>query len=106
MPRPLASTAAVLAGLLVGPLLSSLRHSRLVREAPLSESGIDAHLRNHSFVHVGGQHRGGTTLLWRLLGTDPAVAAHGGDALPRGLEPEVGALPDGATLEDPHELHG
>jgi hypothetical protein len=106
MPRPLASTAAVLAGLLVGPLLSSLRHSRLVREAPLSESGIDAHLRNHSFVHVGGQHRGGTTLLWRLLGTDPAVAAHGGDALPRGLEPEAGALPDGATLEDPHELHG
>ena len=38
--------------------------------------------------------------------TDPAVAAHGGDALPRGLEPEAGALPDGATLEDPHELHG
>ena len=59
MPRPLASAAAVLAGLLVGPLLSSLQRSRLVREVPLTESGIDAHLRNHSFVHVGGQHRGG-----------------------------------------------
>ena len=106
MPRPLASAAAVLAGLLVGPLLSSLRPSRLVREAPLTESGIDAHLRNHSFVHVGGQHRGGTTLLWRLLGTDPAVAAHGSDTLPRSPEPEAGAVPDGVTLEDPHELHG
>jgi len=41
-----------------------------------------------------------------VLGTDPAVAAHGVEAWPRGLEPEVGALPDGVTLEDPHELHG
>ena len=109
MPRALASAAAVLAGLLVGPLLSSIRRSHLVREVPLTESGIDAHLRNHSFVHVGGQHRGGTTLLWRLLGTDPAVAAHGGDGLavlPRGLKPKAGALQDGVTPEDPHELHG
>ena len=92
MPRPHVFLAPF-AGLLVALLFRSPT-SRLVRHAPLSRAEIQAHLSNHTLVHIGGQHRGGTTLLWRALATDPAIAAHGG-------EPTSG--PNDA---DPRELHG
>lgn len=84
---------APLAGLLVAWLVRSPT-SRLVRYAPLSPAEISSHLDNHTLLHIGGQHRGGTTLLWRALAVDPAIAAHGGE--PKG----------GPNDADPRELHG
>ena len=32
-------------------------------------------LRHHRFVLLGGPHRGGTTILWRLLSAHPLISA-------------------------------
>ena len=67
---------APLLGLAAAGLLSSLRCSVLVLESPLSDADLWAQLKNHTLLHIGGQHRGGTTLLWGGLEGHPAVAGH------------------------------
>ena len=89
--KPWLTLAAPLAGLLVALRLAP-RRSRLVRVAPLSAADIDAHLANHTLVHIGGQHRGGTTLLASAFGTHPLIATHGSY--------------DAAATSTPEHLHG
>ena len=57
----------------LGAFLGSLR-SDVVVNAPLSRDDILALHANHSFVHIGGQHRGGTTLLSQAFDTHPLVS--------------------------------
>ena len=45
------------------------------KRLPLDEAGAARLLREHRFVLMGGPHRGGTTLLWRLLAEHPLVSA-------------------------------
>ena len=45
------------------------------KRLPLDEAGAARILREHRFVLMGGPHRGGTTLLWRLLAQHPMVSA-------------------------------
>ena len=45
------------------------------KRLPLDEVGAARLLREHRFVLMGGPHRGGTTLLWRLLARHPLVSA-------------------------------
>ena len=45
------------------------------KRLPLDEAGAARLLREHHFVLMGGPHRGGTTLLWRLLAEHPLVSA-------------------------------
>lgn len=71
-----ASIAVPLAGFVIAALLAP-RRPHFVAEADLTDDELEAHLANHSFVHLGGQHRGGTTLLWSGLGTHTAFASHG-----------------------------
>jgi len=44
------------------------------RQASMSVSEAKAHMSLHKFLHIGGPHRGGTTLLWKLLATHPNVS--------------------------------
>ena len=45
------------------------------KRLPLDDAGAARLLREHRFVLLGGPHRGGTTLLWRLLAEHPLVSA-------------------------------
>ena len=78
---PMRLAAPLLAGVLFARLLSALNSQLYVREyCPIDEPpcavALEAHLQNHTIVHVGGQHRGGTTLLWRGMSAHPLVASH------------------------------
>lgn len=83
--------AAPAAGLLVAALLAPRRASQ-VRESALTSEDLELHARNHTLVHIGGQHRGGTTLLWHGLST------HG----------TIGSMrtADGASGTSARDLHG
>jgi hypothetical protein len=67
---------AVACGLLVARVVQP-KVQRLSVPSGLSSPHLEELLRNHSILHVGGQHRGGTTLLWAGLGTHPDIASHG-----------------------------
>ena len=86
-PRPKSGTAA-LVGLLgivgvSGTILTLImrRYSSLILLPPsfkrlqLDEEGVAQLLSEHRFVLMGGPHRGGTTLLWRLIAQHPLVSA-------------------------------
>ena len=83
-----------LAGLSLAFLIAP-RRSRYVVQSPLTQAELEQHLNNHTFVHIGGQHRGGTTLLWKGLSTHAAFASHAGAA---------GTNAGGAASA--YELHG
>ena len=67
---------APLLGLAVASLLSRFQRSSLIQDSPLSTGDLLTHLKNHTIVHIGGQHRGGTTLLWGGLEGHSAIAGH------------------------------
>lgn len=76
MPRPRDLLAPV-AGLLVAARLASLLDRQsLVIESSLGAEELRALLRNHTIVHIGGQHRGGTTLLLEGLASNPSISVH------------------------------
>lgn len=85
---------APLAGLLVAALVAP-RRSELVRERPLTFDELRLHALNHTCVHVGGQHRGGTTLLALGLATYDAMASQ---------SHSVGGA--GSSDANARELHG
>jgi hypothetical protein len=45
------------------------------RQAALSDVDAAASLHAHTLLMLGGPHRGGTTLLWRLMGQHPNVSS-------------------------------
>ena len=45
-----------------------------LKTLPLDEAGAQALLAAHRLLLLGGPHRGGTTLLWRLLAAHPSVS--------------------------------
>ena len=45
------------------------------KRADLSEAELPSFLSAHTFLFIGGPHRGGTTLLWRLLASHADVSA-------------------------------
>lgn len=50
------------------------------RKLHITEEQHSAILKNHTFLIIGGPHRGGTTIFWRLLAAHPLVsgfAEHG-----------------------------
>ena len=64
-------------GLFVAQRLQGLRNRQsLVVESPLSDDALRAELRRHTIVHLGGQHRGGTTVLLEGLAAHPQIAVH------------------------------
>ena len=89
---------APVAGILVVALFAPQQSDKFVgdrcagRRQPECDEETLKLVRNHSLVHIGGQHRGGTTLLWRVLRAHPAVASHGHAA--------------GESANDPRALHG
>lgn len=98
--------AALLAAplsLLVAALLAPRRS--LVRESGFTPAELALHAANHTFLHIGGQHRGGTTLLWRALSSHSSISAHygGGRAEPAELGAELSARElngEGIFLQD------
>ena len=96
--------AAPLLGLAVASLFSRFQRTSLIQESAFADHELLAHLSNHTLLHIGGQHRGGTTLLLSALKEHPEISSHrlhpeavartrrrlerqGGDALKRsGLE--------------------
>ena len=44
------------------------------KQLRVSDAAADALVANHTFLHVGGPHRGGTTVLWRALRTHPQIS--------------------------------
>lgn len=48
---------------------------RSYKRIQLSAAEADAMVKDHTFLFIGGPHRGGTTLLWRLLRLHPQVGA-------------------------------
>lgn len=46
-----------------------------LKRIQLSAADADAMVEAHTFLFIGGPHRGGTTLLWRLLRLHPQVGA-------------------------------
>lgn len=40
----------------------------------LNAEEVDAQVAQHTFLHVGGPHRGGTTILWSLLKEHPGIS--------------------------------
>lgn len=100
-------TFRVLLAPVAGLLLASRLAGLLDRQSLVVESGFDAEelqalLRNHTILHVGGQHRGGTTLLHEALATHPSIAAHDlGPATARALgSSDSGAPADAAAVEE------
>ena len=71
-----ASLAALALGLMLAPLLAPRRS--FVRVSELTPTELRELLQNRSLVHIGGQHRGGTTLLWRGLAAHPSCASQYG----------------------------
>ena len=64
MRRPLLTVAAPLLAIIVVPLLAPQRNELVVdvcagRGRSCGEA-LSSHLHNHTVVHIGGQHRGGT----------------------------------------------
>ena len=94
--------AAPLLGVLVAKMLAAMingdKHVRdfcneWQHDTMSCDLALDAHLENHTMVHVGGQHRGGTTLLASAFATHPLIATHG--------------MYDAAASDDaPQHLHG
>ena len=77
VPKGQFSILVVLAGILVSKRLSSWSRQDTVVSAPtlgLEEQEVEEVLRKHRMVFIGGQHRGGTTLLWTLLRQAPNVS--------------------------------
>ena len=71
----IAATCVMILGLLVN------HYSLLIMASPISkrlstltDDQLDAIVQEHSFVMIGGPHRGGTTLLWRLLSSHQAMS--------------------------------
>ena len=52
----------------------------------LDEEGVAQLLSEHRFVLMGGPHRGGTTLLWRLIAQHPLVSASAETSIPRTMD--------------------
>ena len=77
MARAVDALLAAALGLIVARAILPARQTRLSIPSGMSEAQLLQHVRSHSIVHVGGQHRGGTTLMWAALGTHPDVASHG-----------------------------
>ena len=101
MAPSLSAFAAPLLGVLVAKMLAAVNNGdKHVREfcnewqhdAISCDLALDAHLENHTVVHVGGQHRGGTTLLASAFATHPLIATHG--------------IYDAAATDAPQHLHG
>ena len=71
---------------------------------PLTPAEAVAHAANHTFLHVVGQHRGGTTLLWNGIGLHPEVASLGGgrrSAAAAARFPWIGAMRhEGVFMQD------
>ncbi len=78
---------------MLAPLLAPRRS--FVRVSELTPTELRELLQNRSLVHIGGQHRGGTTLLWRGLAAHPSCASQYGGV----------AAGDAADLAHT-ELHG
>ena len=101
--RRIKSFGVLLLGIFLAWLFSEHGAKHLVRdfctdrqlEIRACRQAIDANLANHTFLHVGGQHRGGTTLLWRGLAAHPMVSAMQSD--------HASAAAD---EHSPHHLHG
>ena len=98
---PLSAFAAPFLGVLVAKMLAAVmngdKHVRdfcneWQHDAMSCDLALDAHLENHTVVHVGGQHRGGTTLLASAFATHPLIATHG--------------MYDAAATDAPQHLHG
>mmetsp|Transcript_13137 Transcript_13137/g.17189 ORF Transcript_13137/g.17189 Transcript_13137/m.17189 type:complete len:347 (+) Transcript_13137:94-1134(+) len=51
--------------------------SSAMKEANLSEKEVEVAVSNHTFLFVGGPHRGGTTILWQCLREHPAISGFG-----------------------------
>ena len=47
------------------------------KELWIDDVTVDAMIANHTFLHVGGPHSGGTTVLWHALRTHPAISGFG-----------------------------
>jgi hypothetical protein len=76
MPQLRVCLAPVAGLLLAARLASFLNRQSLVVESSLNTEDLRALLRNHTIVHIGGQHRGGTTLLLEGLASSPFIAVH------------------------------
>jgi hypothetical protein len=99
--------AIVLVMLLLAPLACVLvlqrKHGSVMgsasrfRQLELSAAETAAAMQAHTMLMLGGPHRGGTTLLWRLLGQHPNVSAFSRDPLQEALTP---FLPGGRLAAD------
>jgi hypothetical protein len=67
------------------------------RQLDLSAADTAAAMQAHTLLMLGGPHRGGTTLLWRLLGQHPNVSAFSRDPVQEALTP---FLPGGRLAAD------
>lgn len=77
MPTARALLLAPLIGVFVGKRLQDLQgRQTLVIESRLSAAELHAELHGHRIVHLGGQHRAGTTLLLEGLAAHSNVAVH------------------------------
>ena len=71
--------AAIIVGCTLLPALQRYGLDFLVpsssKQLHLTEQQYDAFLAEHRFIVIGGPHRGGTTLMWQLLRSHPAVGS-------------------------------
>lgn len=68
---------APIAGVLLASRLAGLLDRQsLVVTSPLLTDELRRVLCNHTIVHIGGQHRGGTTLLLEGVSTHPSISVH------------------------------
>lgn len=67
------------------------------RQLELSAADTVVAIQSHTLLMLGGPHRGGTTLLWRLLGQHPNVSAFSRDPLQQAFTP---FLPGGRLAAD------
>ena len=74
--RPLLPVFALLSGVAIPWLLkgSKLLKDWCVGRGENCEYELLLHAKNHSVLHIGGQHRAGTTILQAGLGTHPRIA--------------------------------
>ena len=49
------------------------QHMKMLR---LPDAETDSLIMSHTFLHVGGPHRGGTTFLWNLLKQHPNISGN------------------------------
>lgn len=65
----------VIAGIALGRMLKQTENTLFMLRMTPTE--IDQNLANHSFLHIGGHHRGGTTIIWDALKCHPLTSALG-----------------------------